>query len=232
VLAGQRGEPYTAGRLARLSGFPQDLFEELIEWCLVVGWLSVKQSESRLPDRTEHDITKPDRTGPDRTRAKQAELSESTGPARPEEDLFFKALSERAKDKPQVLSLIAKPIQPLADSMTPTQPMQCWTGAGWSDDLISMHADVHRRNEGRAGVWTWYRRQLASPDPVAADRTAAGAVCVLALAEQAAHRPGLKNRPAWFRSQLRPKNVPQAVTELNSKYFNAAAKFVAEELAK
>lgn len=226
VLAGQKGEPYTAGRLARLSGFPPELFEKLVAWCLRVGWLVDAQAIPGLPDQTRQDITKPDRTGPDQTKS-------DPGPARPEMGLFLKSMETRAAGKPDVIELMQKPVEPLRDALTPGALMQCWNGCGWSDAFaFSPGSDGMERSAVRRSLLNWFRRQLAAPDPVVNDPTFAGAIGVLAIAETAATRPGLKNRPAWFRAQLRPQRIPDAVRDLNSKAISAAAKFVAGELSK
>lgn len=173
-----------------------------------------------------------------RTKRNVIESKENTGrtgkaiepvPVRSGRGLFLKTLQERAKDKPNVLELIVKPVEPLVDDQTPDKPLQCWNACGWSDELILGHRDS-RKAESRASLFTWFRRQLGAPDPVVDDPTAAAAVCVLALAEQSCNRPGLHNPVAWFRARLVPTAVHAAVGELPSKFFNTAAKWISERL--
>ncbi len=226
ILAGQKGESYTAGRLARLSGFPKELFEKLIDWCLTVGWLVVTQPALRLPDITEPDLTeqKQDRTGPDQTPTETGE--KDTGPARTGGRFcFLNAMRTKAAAKPKILEFIEKPIEPIVDEKTPTQRCKCWhASSGWNDSLITSLADAHQKREARHQLVWWYHRQLAAPDPVIDDPTHAGLCCFLALAETAAKRPGIKNRVAWMRSQL----TKQTIEEIDTERINSACKFVAE----
>jgi len=156
--------------------------------------------------------------------------SENAGPVRSGRGLFLKTLSERAKDKPKVLELIVRPVRPLVDDHTPVAPLQCFNACGWEDRLIDQLKGSDRA-EARERLFAWFRRQLAAPDPVVDDATAAAAVVVITLADETANRPGLTNRAAWFRSQLKPDKVPGMVAGLSSIRFNAAAKWIAERLA-
>jgi hypothetical protein len=144
--------------------------------------------------------------------------------------LFLNALAERFKASPATLEFIPRLVKPLNDDQTPAKPMQCWDSCGWSDSFVKGFADVSRKCHCRDGLFDWYRRQLAAPDPVVSDASAGAAAALLALAEQAAKRPGLKNPVAWWRAQLRPDNVGKAVETLDQKIFGLSLQWIKERL--
>lgn len=83
VLMTERGGPITASRLAFMTRFPSDVFDDLISWASSqgVGWLEVitteeanrlvtsrqsiaNQSPNELQDKTRQDLTRPNLTQP------------------------------------------------------------------------------------------------------------------------------------------------------------------------
>jgi hypothetical protein len=231
-LAGDRGEPFSAKRIARPSGICPNLIDSTIAWAIKVGWLVEVlpgDSPGGLPECREN-LTATERNGTEHNRTERDGTEAAPGPVRSGRGLFLKTLSERAKDKPKVLELIVRPVEPLVDDQTPVAPLQCFNACGWDDRLIDQLKGSDRA-EARERLFAWFRRQLAAPDPVVDDPTAAAAVVVITLADETANRPGITNRAAWFRSQLKSDKVPGMVAGLSSIRFNAAAKWIAERLA-
>jgi len=111
-----------------------------------------------------------------------------------------------------------------------TKPRQCWTAsAGWSDRLIGelSSREPQTVRNAQQSLWRWFRFQLGAPDPVCPEATAAAGVAVVAIAREAAKRPGIKNRVAWFRSTLTTAKVERLS---GSEHLKPAAAFVVEHL--
>jgi hypothetical protein len=230
-LAGDRGEPFSAKRIARPSGICPKLIDSTIAWAIKVGWLVEVlpgDSPGGLPESREN-LTATERNGTEHNRTERN--GTEAAPARPgRDDLFLNALTERFKTSPAALGFLPTQVKPLSDEQTPAKPLQCWDSCGWSDSLVKGFSDVSRKCECRDGLFDWYRRQLAAPDPVVSDASAGAAAALLALAEQAAKRPGLKNPVAWWRSQLRADNVTKAVEGIDQKIFGLSLQWIKERL--
>ena len=177
ILAGHKGEPYTPGRLARLSGFAQSLFDELIPWCLKVGWLVTAQPMLGLPDLTGPNQTKPDRTGrakPCRAVPENFNSGERQGvspPSSPEPqrelDQSTIGNQQSAMDRPASVKLIdllkdSEQLRKLDAIPVTASGVQIF-GRVISEDRIK------REEIDRSSTefwWTWYRDQLGSKQVV------------------------------------------------------------------
>ena len=95
VLAGSHGEPYTVRRLERLTGFPAELFETVLEWAKSVDWLEpVPAKDSASPQAVpaedssgalpKPNITKPDKTKPHTTHQAEPEADSAGAGAIPD----------------------------------------------------------------------------------------------------------------------------------------------------
>lgn len=193
VLAGQKGEAYTPGRLARLSGFPQEIFEELIPWCLQVGWLVIAQVTTGLPDLTGPNLTQPDRTGPDaspcRAVPEDSVLNRRKRSAEERQELEFDS-TENRKPKTEngeatvngpasvkLGDLARLPLLARLDAVPVTASGSQIFGSVFSPDRIKPE-DIER---AETAFWlSWYRDQLGSRSPVLRCGTAAEACFVLA----------------------------------------------------
>lgn len=240
VLAGDRGEPFSANRIARPAGVDPTLIEDAMQWAIESGWLvpldiSPGDSPGDLPDHREKIIatgqnrTEPNRTGPDRT-------GQRNSPARPGPEIckqkqpttILAAMQLRAAKEPRVLEILERKIDNCEGA--PTEQLQCWTeSCGWKDEHILNLAkgrDIESRSIARSSVLAWYRRQLFAPDPVIFESSAAAAIAVLAMAEYSAAKPGLNNRVGWFRSRVNPEKLCTEIALIPSKFMSAAVKAV------
>lgn len=218
-LSGQKGEPYTAGRIARLSGLPAELFEKLLPWCIKVGWLvavpsaehavvsdripdAVKTSSGDSPDgirttsgESPDDFRKipttgQDRTGQDRTGQDGTGQDNARAPARPGPS---SGSFQNAKAVPSVSSEVAAIVASNAD----LQALQLIRVAPDPTDACEMLTSVFMPLKAsdvlsKKPMWwgaVWYKRQLAAPDPVLRGSNAAEAAIVVALAMSLAKVP-------------------------------------------
>lgn len=205
-LSGQKGEPYTPGRLSRLSGLPPELFEKLIPWCVKVGWLvplesatenagntGVPQSSGESPENlraatgeSSNDPGKTPTTGQDRTghnKTGQDRTGQDTAsPARPGPRVQESENAESQSLRGVVADLIldSPDLQELA--AVPVDP----DAAERHEMQTSVYASLKISDVlSKDPLWwgcVWYRRQLASPSPVLSAGNAAEAAILTALA--------------------------------------------------
>ena len=231
VLAGQKGESYSAGRLARLSGFPRELFEELIPWCVEVGWLVDAQATTGLPDLTGPDLTKPDRTGPDTTRP----VPDRSGPgveifqsqpeeSQPEGKAAEVAHLEAATPKPATgdrQRVRLTDLLPQSELLQRLDGLLVTPGTPIVGPVVS--PDRLRREEiDRASTefwFSWYRDQLASRSPLLRAGNMAEAVYVLAAVLAVKKLKGIENRMALLIKWLKDRDA----TSISAADFRAAA---------
>jgi hypothetical protein len=216
-LSGQKGEPYTPGRLARLSGLPAELFDKLLPWALRVGWLvaveasqmaenigktPIGEPSGELPgvpgdfpdyrtgqDKTGHNRTGQDRTGQEtRSPARPGPVSEDSGNA-------GTAIAELIAETPELQQLQTHRIAP--DPTDAAEMTQSVFFPLKASDVAS-----------KSPLWwaaNWYKRQLAAPDPVLRGSNAAEAAVVVALALSLAKLPDAavkKSRTSMFIAML------------------------------
>lgn len=195
VLAGHKGESYTSGRLARLSGFPQSLFDELIPWCVSVGWLVTAQPTTGLPDLTERNLTGPDltqRNGTEQSPCRavpEKELSESQEAQRPESI----KLVDLAKRLPLLQQLDSIPVEP--------------SGAIVIGSVISPDR-IKREEIERADTqfWlSWYRDQLSAKTPMLRAGNAAELCFVVASVLAAKRVKNVDNKLALWITWLKAR---------------------------
>lgn len=234
-LSGQKGEPYTPGRIARLSGLPAELFAQLIPWAAKVGWLvpleveADQTTENRIPDavcespgefrenlptisrqspdenrklpttgqdRTGQDKTQQDRTGQDNAkRSPSRPVPVSGSSSKTETQPLSSVIADIILDSPDLQELTRSRIVP---DPTESQDMATSVFAPLkASDVVSKPA-----------MWwaaVWYKRQLASPDPILKGSNGAEAAIVVALAMSLAKVPDaqVKNtRTSMFVSLL------------------------------
>lgn len=235
-LSGQKGEPYTPGRIARLSGLPAELFERLIPWAVSVGWLvplevttnqtvansvpdAVSASSGESPenprmisgerperpgespdyrtgqDRTEHNRTGQDGTGQDTQKRQSRPGPKSGADANAETHSVSSVVADLILDNPELQELTRSRVAP-----DPSEPQEMATSVFTplkASDVIS-----------KPPMWwaaVWYKRQLASPDPVLKGSNAAEAAVVVALAMSLAKVPDAQvkaSRTSMFISLL------------------------------
>jgi len=213
VLAGQKGEAYTPGRLARLSGFPQEIFEELIQWCLRSGWLVIAQPTTGLPDLTGPNITQPDRTGPDASPCRAvpedsvSNRRKRTSDERQELELQSQtsATVDRAADSEAPVNgpasvklgdLAKMPLLARLDAVPVTSSGMQILGSVFSPDRIKPE-DIER---AETTFWLgWYRDQLGSQSPALRCGTAAEACYVLASVLAVRRIKGVKKIALWVK---------------------------------
>lgn len=188
VLAGHKGESYTSGRLARLSGFPQSIFDELIPWCVSVGWLVIAQPTTGLPNGTE-----PDLTGPNLTERNGTEQQ----PCRAVPDLKIPETQE--SQRPESVSLVELSkrftlLQQL-DSVRIEPSGAIIIGSVISEDRIKRE-EIERAD---TQFWlTWYRDQLSKTKPMLRAGNAAEACFVLAAVLAAKRCKNVDNKLALW----------------------------------
>jgi hypothetical protein len=193
VLAGHKGESYTSGRLARLSGFPQQLFDELIPWCVSVGWLVTAQPTTGLPDLTERNLTGPNLTQRNGTEQKPDravpdwKVSESQESHRPESI----KLVELARHFPLLQTLDSIVIEPSGNAII---------GSVISPDRIKRE-EIERAD---TQFWlAWYRDQLSAKTPMLRSGNAAEFCFVLASVLAAKRCKNVENKLALWISWLK-----------------------------
>lgn len=215
-LSGQKGEPYTAGRIARLSGLPAELFDKLLPWCVKVGWLvAVTPTENtcesdRIPNaagassgdspeilrttsgRSPEDprkipTTGQDRTGQDKTGRDRTGQDRASRPARP---------GPASGDSESTTSLSSE-VAAMVAGNAELQSLQVIRVAPDPTDADEMQTSVFMPLKAsdvltKPPMWwagVWYKRQLAAPDPVLRGSNAAEAAIVVALAISLAKVP-------------------------------------------
>lgn len=213
VLAGQKGEPYSTARMARLSGFDADLFEKLVRWCCEIGWLVPAQADTGLPDITRQDITRPDRTGPDRTEPDARDPGRS-GPAEGEKS--FQEESRMPGTRPSKRSfqhLLRHPIlEDLVDAEIRPDPDK-YTGSVFNGNIVKPRFLEMTGPECDAYWLTWYRRQHRSEQEVLSAGTLAEAAIVLASVYAIRTLPGVRNRAALWIIWIKSGNGSQITDE-------------------
>lgn len=226
-LSGDKGEPYTASRIARPAGVSSERIQTALDFAVSIGWLvPAEESPGDFLQQQEKNIA----TGPDRT-----EQNKTTGPvgnARSGPVRDFRALLENSRGKALPSALYFEFPQ---SSAAPERQRQCWTeAAGWSDGLVKLLADPHSRSMVRLKLLNWWLCQAGAPDPIASDRSAAAVVVALSVAEEAATRAGISNRVAWFRAAItdRLKGLPlsEIVRDLPARLVSSVGRFVADQV--
>jgi hypothetical protein len=233
-LGGQKGEPYSFRRLERDSrGVPAEVFEKLFEWAIRVGWLvavdplqatsghesdhlqtAPRQSPGNLPDdsqqspgdfqfrpttgqdRTGQDKTQQDRTGQElRKRNPSRPVPKSADVSKTESQPVSSVIADIILDYPELQELHAHEVSP--DPHDASEMATSVFAPLKASDILS-----------KPPMWwgaVWYKRQLASPDPVLRGSNAAEAAIVVALAMSLAKVPDAQvkaSRTSMFISLL------------------------------
>lgn len=220
-LCGDKGEPWSVGRIARPSGVAPELIAKALEWALKVGWLvaveySPGESPGVIPTRREkpvptgHDITGQDTTERNGTEPPEpAEPPEPTGPGRAVE-LNSSESQSAASDQPAAVKLHqlakASPLLQHLERVPVTGSGKMWHGSIFGHDKLKP-AFVTDKPEA---FWLeWYRDQLTSGSPELRCGNAAEAVFSLAAVYAARRVPesSLKKSPrialwiSWIKSR-------------------------------
>lgn len=187
-LSGDKGEAWTASRIARPSGCNETGIQQAFDFAVKIGWLmpaeiSPGDCRENLPERrekntatepneTEHYITKPDRTGPvtrEKTtgpgRAGDLEIQKNKtstpcDPTKPESSIVNTAQpeSEKLHERAKRMPLL----QALAERPVKGSGIE-WHGSVFGPDKIS-HEHVL---SSPAEFWiSWYCNQLTATNPV------------------------------------------------------------------
>lgn len=215
-LSGDKGEPWTATRIARPSGIAPEIVQQTLDWAIKIGWLvpvSITPGESagNLPEHQEKNTpTGPDRTvqnitGPDRTRHADTE------PSRPDcenESNRIRTFTELLRSIPELQKLADERIKPAGKRITGS----VFDVQVERDLRASFDASADRR-------WAivWYQQQLTAPKPVLTAASAAEAAIVLASVYAASRirTEGGKVRSRWaiWSRWLRDRDASQVTDE-------------------
>lgn len=185
-LCGDKGEPWSVGRIARPSGVAPELIEKAIAWAVKVGWLvAVEYSPGESPDGIPTHREKPvptghDRTGQDITERNGTEPAKAPEPGRAVE-LDFDETQQAASDKPAAVKLhqLAKqsPLLQQLEDVPVSGSGKMWHGSIFGHDKLKP-AFVSEKPDA---FWLeWYRDQLTSGSPELRCGNAAEAVFCLA----------------------------------------------------
>ena len=249
VLCGEKGEPFSASRIARIPGVSAQAIQECLSWAVKVGWLipyvkpgsettsdessdqSVLNQFSNISemsdkhttgrDLTGRDVTKPNGTGRDGTReTPPARSGPSSGDSKTQ---LSQEITRLIDSTPALQQLQSHRIAPDA-----SQPAEMTTS-------VFMPLKAHDVTTKPPLWWAavWYKRQLAAPDPVLRGSNAAEAAIVVALAMSLAKLPDAnvkKSRTSMFIAML-TKGVSGLATRA-SPYLQPAIAAVQEQLAK
>jgi len=239
-----------ADRIAQLGGFAT---------CAeAVGWLECCEEGLRMPNFEEHTSQSAKKRASDARRKRVArtngqtsaaprtnggqktdqrrgeERRTTTGPedAGPE-DLETTETQGQTWTNKTLNALKLKTTGTLEPLKGPQSQRRCWTkSAGWNDRFIAELAsrDAAAHAAAVKSVFEWFRRQLAAPDPIVAEPTNAAAAAVVAVAMEAAKRPGLEKRVGWFRATLSENKTDRL--ENDSPHLRTAASFVKSQTQK
>lgn len=260
VLCGEKGEPFSASRIARIPGVSSQAIEECLRWAVKVGWLipyvkpgtettcelssgetvlnqfsnssemSAKQTTGR--DLTGRDVTRPNGTGRDGTRETHPARS---GPSSEDSKTQLpQAIAELIDSTPALQQLQTHRIAP--DASAQGEMAQSVFMPLKASDVLS-----------RPPLWwaaVWYKRQLAAPDPVMRGSNAAEAAIVVALAMSLAKLPEAsvrKSRTSMFITMLTKGAaglaqraspfLPQAIAAVQETLAKSAARAESESAA-
>jgi len=187
-----------------------------------------KDGQLSVPDRTTNGQKADQRrgekkrktTGPVDAGPGDLETSETQEQSQPWTGLILRALKIQTTTRQESLP-------------GPDSQRRCWTkSCGWDDRFIAELASVDPSTHSAAigSVLVWFRRQLSAPDPIVPEPTKAAATAVLAVAMEAAKRPGLDTRVGWFRATL--SKVETDRLDEDSKHIRTAANFVKSQAQK
>jgi hypothetical protein len=245
ILCGEKGEPISASRIARIPGVSTKAIQECLSWAVKVGWLvpyvpddcqkNVDQTSTKHSpqlsevcekhttgrDVTGRDVTKPNGTERDGTRDRSPARP---GPVSAEEKMqLSQAVSRLVEANPQLQQLQSQRIAP--DTSVPEEMIQSVFVSLKASDVLS-----------KPPLWwaaVWYKRQLAAPDPVLRGSNAAEAAIVVALSMCLAKLPEhsiKKSRTSMFISLL-TRGAAGLQTRIGP-YLPSAITAVEEVLAK
>ena len=202
-LCGDKGEPWSASRIARPSGICPELIARAFNWAVRIGWLlpveiTSGDSPGNLPERRENPTTTgQDRTGHNKTERNGTEPTHATEPTKqsvpvraddlktespkpspPEEPA---AGPEPEQQRPVSLKLheLAKisPFLQELEAIPVSGSGKMWHGSVFSADRLK----PQHVTDAPAAFWLeWYRDQLTADSPVLRCGNQAEAAFVLA----------------------------------------------------
>jgi hypothetical protein len=260
-LSGQKGEPYSAGRIARLSGLPSELFEKLLPWAIKVGWLvgvnsigcdavsdriddAVSASSGESPDgiRTtsgespddfrEIPTTGQDRTRQDRTGQDGTGQDNTRSPARPGPN-SGELQNANASLSSEVAAMVAENAELQALQLVRVAPDPAEAAEMLTSVFMPLKASDVLSKKPMWWAAVWYKRQLAAPDPVLRGSNAAEAAIVVALAISLAKVPEVQVKKS--RTSMFISLLTKGSSGLRSRaspHLAQAVQLVSESLAR
>lgn len=238
-LCGDKGEPWSAVRIARPSGVCPKLIEQTMEWAVKVGWLVPKEtlsgdspdasgdSPDDPPDgRGNSRTTEHDTTG-QKTTEQNGTVDDTSDPNRSESSLSKGTHKDQASDRPASvrLSEFVKRSPWLRDleKRTVNGSSTRWHGSIWSADRLRKD----NVSTAPASFWfDWYEGQLSADNPALRCGNQAEAAFILAAVYAVRRIPDekiKKSRLAVWVSLIKDREC-SAITE--SDFKRAAAEVV------
>lgn len=222
VLCGEKGEPFSASRIARIPGVKIEAIKECLRWAVQVGWLIPyvpgehaantqqtfrEQSSGTLPNQTKRDQTRPDKTernGTTREPIRADEVSKAKPGERQGVSPLSDTTSESRSDRPASVKLAqyakSSPILQELERRPVTGSGVLWHGSVFSRDRLK----PEHITTAPASFWfEWYKNQLTADSPELRCGNQAEAAFILAAVYAARRIPDAKIKASraavWIR---------------------------------
>lgn len=173
VLAGDKGEPWTAARIARPAGVDAALIQRAMDWAVSIGWLIPVTAAVSPPGDCRENLPA---IGTETPEPEPGMRDSAATHARDSSAASLK-LHELAKQSPLLQKLEQIPV---------TGSGKVWHGSVFSPDRLKVE---HISQADTAFWYEWYRNQLTADSPVLRCANLTEAAFVLAAAYAAKRIP-------------------------------------------